>query len=101
MPKLFEINGYKVYFWSNENQPLEPIHVHISNIPHQNATKIWLLSNGTCSLANNNDRIPNNVLKDIMEVVSFSHKEIEQRWERSFGRIDYADKMGFLNHDER
>ncbi|WP_423806022.1 DUF4160 domain-containing protein, partial [Phascolarctobacterium succinatutens] len=28
MPNLFIILGYKVYFWSNEND--EPIHVHIS-----------------------------------------------------------------------
>ncbi|MBQ8813590.1 MAG: DUF4160 domain-containing protein [Lachnospiraceae bacterium] len=28
MPSLFTVSGYKVYFWSNENN--EPIHVHIS-----------------------------------------------------------------------
>ncbi len=41
MPNLFTILGYKVYFWSNEND--EPIHVHISKgIPSKNAAKIWL-----------------------------------------------------------
>ena len=28
LPNLFEISGYKIFFWSNEN--FEPIHIHIS-----------------------------------------------------------------------
>lgn len=30
MPQIFRIGSYLVYFWSNENDPLEPVHVHIS-----------------------------------------------------------------------
>lgn len=30
MPQELRIGPYSVYFWSNENAPLEPIHVHIS-----------------------------------------------------------------------
>ena len=45
LPNLFTIFGYKVYFWSNENN--EPIHVHISKgSPSPNAAKIWLTSKG-------------------------------------------------------
>ena len=29
MPQVFKIGSYWVYFWSNENEPLEPIHVHV------------------------------------------------------------------------
>lgn len=37
---VFEQYGYKVYFWSNENN--EPIHVHISKgKPQGNSTKGW------------------------------------------------------------
>ena len=28
VPQVFKIGGYLVYFWVNENDPLEPIHVH-------------------------------------------------------------------------
>jgi hypothetical protein len=28
MPQLFRIGPYVIYFWSNENYPIEPIHVH-------------------------------------------------------------------------
>ena len=30
MPQVFKIGQYWVYFWANENEPLEPIHVHVS-----------------------------------------------------------------------
>ena len=30
MPQVFKIGSYWVYFWANENKPLEPVHVHIS-----------------------------------------------------------------------
>ena len=29
MPQLFRIGSYVIYFWINENDPLEPVHVHI------------------------------------------------------------------------
>ena len=31
MPQVFKIGQYWVYFWANENEPLEPIHVHVEN----------------------------------------------------------------------
>lgn len=34
MPNILDVLGYKICFWSNENFPLEPIHVHISQQPH-------------------------------------------------------------------
>ena len=34
MPQVFKVGSYWVYFWANENDPLEPVHVlsliHIS-----------------------------------------------------------------------
>ncbi|WP_334299974.1 DUF4160 domain-containing protein [Anaerobutyricum soehngenii] len=30
MPQPLRIGPYNIYFWSNEGDPLEPIHVHIS-----------------------------------------------------------------------
>jgi hypothetical protein len=55
--------GYHIYFWSNEGEPLEPLHFHISHIPHQNATKVWILKDGTLKIENNNDDVPNKILK--------------------------------------
>ncbi|MBQ9039798.1 MAG: DUF4160 domain-containing protein [Clostridia bacterium] len=29
MPQLLRIGPYTFYFWSNESDPLEPVHIHI------------------------------------------------------------------------
>lgn len=41
VPQVFKIGSYWVFFWSNENDPLEPIHVHVcQGAPSGSATKI-------------------------------------------------------------
>ena len=41
MPQVFKVGSYWVYFWANENDPLEPVHVHVcQGAPNGNATKI-------------------------------------------------------------
>lgn len=83
MPNLFRIGGYLVYFWSNEN--LEPIHVHITEgKPTQYATKVWLTSEGGCILSNNNGKIPQNKLKDILDVIEAQFFFISSRWKEHF-----------------
>ena len=32
MPQIFKIGSFWVYFWSNEGVPLEPVHVHESEV---------------------------------------------------------------------
>lgn len=34
MPQLLRFGPYRVYFWSNEGLPLEPVHVHVSDGMH-------------------------------------------------------------------
>ena len=52
LPSLFEISGYKVFFWSNENN--EPIHVHVcKGKPSPSATKIWLTKAGGAIISSN------------------------------------------------
>lgn len=46
MPKLMEILGYIIYFWSNEGQPSEPLHVHIAKTPNNNGTKLLRIGCG-------------------------------------------------------
>ena len=45
MPKFMELFGYNIYFWSNEGEPLEPLHVHVAKSITSNATKIWITKN--------------------------------------------------------
>ena len=47
VPQVFRMGSYWIYFWTNENEPLEPVHVHVAEgSPTANATKIWITSTG-------------------------------------------------------
>lgn len=90
MPQLFKIGPYRIYFWSNENDPLEPIHVHISEgEPQKDATKVWITRSGHCILAHNKSQIPTNVLKRMLRTIEANSEEIKERWLDMFGEIRY------------
>ena len=90
MPLIFKIGNYLVYFWSNENDPLEPIHVHVTEgIPSEKGTKIWITQRGKCLLCHNNSKIPSRILRDIMEIIESRSEEIIQKWYTYFGQIRY------------
>lgn len=83
MPSIFELSGYKIYFWSNENN--EPIHVHISKgRPTSNSTKVWLTKSGGCVLSNNNSRIPSKDLNEIMGTIASNYFYIIAKWKETY-----------------
>ena len=70
MPQILRIGPYSIYFWSNEGDSLEPIHVHVAKgKPIPNATKIWLTKSGGCILASNGSKISNKELNELMEFI--------------------------------
>ena len=90
MPQIFKMGEYYIYFWTNENDPLEPIHVHVAKgSSSANATKIWITSSGNCLLCNNNSRIPNHVLRNIMRTIETRSSFVVQMWQQYFGEIRY------------
>lgn len=90
MPQVFKVGSYWVYFWANENDPLEPIHVHVSmGSPTGNSTKIWITRAGKCLLCNNNSQIPNRTLGNIMAVIEARSGEVIYKWHNFFGSITY------------
>lgn len=90
MPQVFRIGQYWVYFWSNENNPLEPIHVHVSEgSPTANATKIWITATGKALLCNNNSNIPEVTLRNIMRIIEARSQEIIRKWIDFFGDEKY------------
>ncbi|MBQ8995721.1 MAG: DUF4160 domain-containing protein [Oscillospiraceae bacterium] len=91
MPEILKAYGYHIYFWSNESEPLEPIHVHFSKSPHKNATKYWILRDGSVLQDNNNDKIPINDLKKLVNCITLERNIslIEEKWVEHFGEISY------------
>ena len=90
MPQVFKIGSYWVYFWTNENDPLEPIHVHVAEgSPKPNATKIWLTRTGKCLLANNNSNIPAKTLRNIMRIIESQYQIVFDKWIQFFDSIQF------------
>ena len=90
MPEIFRHLGYKIYFWSNENEPLEPLHIHISKGRLQeNATKLWIFKNGDSSLANNKSRIPEHEITKIQKAIKKNMEDIVTEWLEHFGEISF------------
>ena len=90
MPQVFKIAGYTVYFWVNENDPLEPVHVHIAKgVPSPNATKIWITKNGKCLLCNNNSKTPDKQLRVFMQIIEARSKSVLDLWYSTFKQISF------------
>ena len=95
MPQVFKVGSYWVYFWANENEPLEPVHVHVAQgAPTANATKIWITRAGKCYLCNNNSQIPPRVLRNIMAVIEARSGEVLEKWKAfSAKRVSTAERL--------
>ena len=120
MPQIFKVGSFVIYFWSNENNPTEPIHVHVSEgrasaIPaskmicqqitanakveanhlankyarEYNSTKIWITATGKTLLCNNNSKVPNKILINIMRNIEANSDLIINKWREQFGEIKY------------
>ena len=90
MPQIFRIGSYIIYFWSNEGNPIEPVHVHIAEgRATASATKIWITSSGKTLLCNNNSQIPQKLLKNMMRYIEANSNTIIEKWYIHFRQIRY------------
>lgn len=79
MPKVFDSNGYRFHFFSNEGYPREPIHVHVSRAGA--SAKFWL--SPEVELAYNRGYDARTV-KRLQDVIEQRRDEIEERWNDYF-----------------
>lgn len=90
MPQIFRIGSYIIYFWSNESDPLEPVHVHIAEgKATANATKVWITSSGRALLCNNNSDIPQKTLNNMIRYIEANSNIITNKWYAQFKEIRY------------
>ena len=90
MPSVFRFGQYIIYFWSNENLPLEPVHIHIAEGNQQpNATKVWITSEGKALLCNNNSKIPKRALRNMMDMIEAHSDIIIEAWKKFFGEVKF------------
>ena len=90
MLQILRIGPYSIYFWSNEGDPLEPVHVHISEgRATPTATKFCITSTGKVIVCNNNSRIPEQILKRLIRVVEANSSEIINEWRECFEDVRF------------
>lgn len=90
MPQLYRIGPYIIYFWSNEGEPLEPVHVHIAEgKAGANATKIWITSAGKALRCNNNSHISPVILSRLERFIEANSEGIIDSWKEHFGTVNF------------
>jgi hypothetical protein len=81
MPAVFWERGFKFHFYSNEGDPLEPVHVHVAKRGSGDA-KLWLYPEVTFAYTHGFDA-PTQTW--ILGVVEERRAEIESAWNEHFG----------------
>jgi hypothetical protein len=80
MPVVFRFEGYRFHFYSNEGDPLEPIHIHVTK--DANDAKFWLYPEVTVAYNFGFNAKAQNWLAKIIEA---RRQEIEDAWHEHFG----------------
>lgn len=79
MPKIFGWRGFRFHFYSNEGDPREPVHVHVTK--GRDTAKFWLLPDVVPVYNRGFDA---HVLRQLEEVVVARREEIEEAWHEFF-----------------
>ena len=80
MPKVFDWNGYRFHFFSNEGDPREPIHVHVTRAAA--TAKFWITPEVGVAY---NKGFSAKVLSQLLSVIEDRAEEIERAWNDHFG----------------
>ena len=100
MPQIFKAYGYECFFWPNESTPLEPVHIHFAKVPHSNATKYWLKSDGSFELAYDSGEISKNDMKKLLNAAQAHIDTVAEKWVEHFGELDFIDGQVFEEEEK-
>ena len=80
MPLVFRDRGYRFHFYSNEGEPREPAHVHVTRDGAD--AKFWLRPSVAVAY---NRGFGAHVLATLLQVAEARRAEIERAWDEHFG----------------
>ena len=81
MPVVLRHKGFRFFFYSNEGQPLEPIHIHVRHGAAE--AKFWL--NPVVRVAGSYGmNAP--TLRELTAVIEQNRRLIEEAWHERFGK---------------
>lgn len=79
MPVVFRYKSHRFFFYSNEGDPREPLHVHVRSASGD--AKFWLVP--IVQLASSSGYDPR-TLRELTQVVSQNAELIERTWNEYF-----------------
>lgn len=80
MPTIFLYDGFRFFFYSNEGDPREPMHVHVMKGGHE--AKFWLRPEVAVARSQGFDA---RTLARLERVVAARRELIERAWREHFG----------------
>jgi Domain of unknown function (DUF4160) len=79
MPVVFRLDGKRYHFFSDEGNPLEPVHVHVAQAGLD--AKFWLFPDVRLAYNRGYDA---RTIKRLQEIVEAHREEIERAWNEHF-----------------
>jgi hypothetical protein len=79
MPVVFRYKGFRFFFYSNEGNPREPVHVHVRS--GSSEAKLWLEPQVRVAASFGFDA---STLRELVEVVQSNRVLIERTWHEYF-----------------
>lgn len=79
MPVVFQHNGYRFFFYSNEGNPLEPCHIHVRK--GSSTAKFWVSPQICLAEA---FEMTSGELKELSKIVEKNQTLIEEKWHEFF-----------------
>ncbi|MCC5992878.1 MAG: DUF4160 domain-containing protein [Rhodobacteraceae bacterium] len=80
MPTIFLADGFRFFFYSNEGDPREPVHVHAMG--NGGEAKFWLRPEVTVARS---ARLDARRLRRLTRIVEARREQIERAWHDYFG----------------
>jgi hypothetical protein len=80
VPVVFRDGGFRFFFYSNEGEPREPVHVHVTR--DRDEAKFWLYPRPSVAY---NRGFNARVLASLLNRVEDRRDEIERAWHDHFG----------------
>ena len=79
MPVVFRYEGYRFFFYSNEGDPRQPLHIHVRK--GDAVAKLWLEPNPEVA---ESYKLSAHELKELLGVAIEHRDEIERYWNEYF-----------------
>jgi hypothetical protein len=79
VPVVLRVAGFRLFFYANEGQPREPVHVHVER--GDGEAKFWISPDVRVAY---NDGMDAKALREALELVEANRERIEQAWHEFF-----------------